>query len=192
MNKGFCKIDIGLLVKAHWNYKEDNDELAKKLENNIRRNGQIENIIVRELDDGKFEIVNGNHRLDVMKNIGIDGVHCYNLGQISEVDAKRIAVETNETRFSTDSVMLKKVLLDIKDVYGIEDMIKTIPFPEQELMHLDDEYFGDLKEPSYEQEEPEIFDGFVVVIKATHESMEEIEPVINDWKVKYGLEINIS
>jgi invasion protein IalB len=35
VEKGFCSIPIGKLVKAGWNYKVDNQELSEKLENNI-------------------------------------------------------------------------------------------------------------------------------------------------------------
>lgn len=133
MDKGFCEIDIDRLVMAGWNYKENNQELATKLENNIKRNGQIENIIIRELDTGFFEVVNGNHRLDVLKSLGFDKVYCYNLGQISEATAKRIAIETNETKFSTNQDLLSGLLAEIVEVDGFEDVLETMPFNEDEL-----------------------------------------------------------
>jgi ParB-like chromosome segregation protein Spo0J len=55
MNTGFCELNISQLVKADWNYKVDNEALAEKLANNIKRNGQIENIIVRELDKEEYK-----------------------------------------------------------------------------------------------------------------------------------------
>ena len=67
MKKGWSDIEISKLIKADWNYKEENTTLTKKLTENIKRNGQIESIMIRELDTGFYEVVNGNHRIDVMR-----------------------------------------------------------------------------------------------------------------------------
>ena len=85
MKKGWNNIEIKKLVKADWNYKEENQILTEKLLTNFKRNGQIESIIVRELDTGFFEVVNGNHRLDVMKMLEYKTAHCYNFGKITQL-----------------------------------------------------------------------------------------------------------
>jgi ParB family transcriptional regulator, chromosome partitioning protein len=133
MKKGFCEIPIEQLVKADWNYKEDNPELEQKLLENIKRNGQIENIIVRDVSNGKFEIVNGNHRLDVLHLAEFKTVYCFNLGKVSDTQAKRIAIETNETKFEIDMLRMSVLLKDIFEESDINDMLKTMPFNELEL-----------------------------------------------------------
>lgn len=134
MNKGFCEISIDKLVKADWNYKENNKELAEKLANNIKRNGQIENIIVRELDTGFYEVVNGNHRLDVLKKLGFETVYSFNLGVISEAQAKRIAVETNETKFSSNTESLSALVKELSIEF--DDIDLTMPFSEEEMNEM--------------------------------------------------------
>ena len=112
MKKGWTDIQISKLVKANWNYKEENEKQTDKLLNNFKRNGQIENILIRELDTGFYEVVNGNHRLDVMKILKLKKAHAYNFGKISLAEAQRIAIETNETKFY-------KTLNHITNEYGI-------------------------------------------------------------------------
>lgn len=153
MDKGFCELNISQLVKADWNYKEDNRELAEKLANNIKRNGQIENIIVRELDTGFFEVVNGNHRLDVMAEIGLDNVYCYNLGEISLANAQRIAIETNETKFRSSVDKLETILLEINEEFDLEDMIATMPFDKAYIESLINRSEADIS--SFFEETPE-------------------------------------
>ena len=136
MEKGFCELNISQLVRADWNYKNDSPALAEKLANNIRRNGQVENIIVRELDTGLFEVVNGNHRLDVLRSLKFEKVFCYNLGRVSLAQAKRVAVETNETKFDTNNDIFEDVMREIVEVDGIDDILKTMPFSEDELNEL--------------------------------------------------------
>jgi len=150
-NKGFIVLPVDKLVKADWNYKLNDDYLHEKLLNNFKRNGQIENIIVRELDTGFYEVVNGNHRLDVIKELNFDKVYCFNLGKISTQQAQRIAVEVNETRFRNDEYSLAKVFQDILNEYDMSDLMESIPFTEKEI----EDYINLTNLPIYNIEEPQ-------------------------------------
>lgn len=147
MKIGFVEIEIGKLKKASWNYKTEDDLTAKKLENNIGRIGQIENIVVRELSKDKFEIINGNHRLDQFKKLKFKKVMCYNCGKLSLEDASRIAIELNETRFSNDPFKLAERMKEISSKYSIEELALTMPYSEDEikamseLLHFDYENY---------------------------------------------------
>ena len=45
----FKELEFSKLVKASWNYKEEEPRLQSKLLENIKRNGQLETIIVESL-----------------------------------------------------------------------------------------------------------------------------------------------
>jgi len=130
-NLGFVELPLTKLIKADWNYKTEDSEKQEKLKENIKRNGQIENIIVREVDDDKFEVVNGNHRLDVLSDLNYKKVHCYNLGKINKAQAIRIAIETNETKFESDSIALAERIKEISKHFN--DLPLTMPYTEQEI-----------------------------------------------------------
>lgn len=134
--KGFMEIDISRLRKADWNYKKDNPEILKKLIENIRKNGQIENIIVRELEKEIYEVVNGNHRVDALLSVGIEKVYCFNLGEISLEQAKRIAIETNETRFETDAFIISDIMKELSESFGISEIELTMPFTDDEINNM--------------------------------------------------------
>lgn len=129
----WIQLPVEKLVKADWNYKTEDEEKSRVLRNNIKRNGQIENILVRELDTGFYEVVNGNHRYDVFIQLGLSEVMCFNLGKISFAQAKRIAVETNETKFENDQLKLAELLRELDMEFGTEDLVSSLPFSEQEL-----------------------------------------------------------
>ena len=122
----FQIIPIQLLKKADWNYKNNDNELSQKLLENFKRNGQLENIQVRELENDYYEVINGNHRLDVMKILNRDFIVCYNHGRISLNKAKRITIETNETKFSNNIEIFNSILDDLKIEYSLEDLNETI------------------------------------------------------------------
>lgn len=124
---------VALLVKAPWNYKQDNEETAEKLRNNIKERGLIQNLIVRELETGYYEVCNGNHRLDEVIALGITYVVVYDLGMVPTAEAMRVAVETNEIRFQNDYGRLTRLLDELRATYDLEDLVKTMPFTEEQL-----------------------------------------------------------
>jgi hypothetical protein len=124
-NHGFQKLKVKDLVKASWNYKTDDPELKEKLRANIKRNGIIENLIVRELGK-KYEVVNGNHRFEVLLEDGVKEVMVYNLGDISLPAAQRIAYETNETKFENDQIKLSRLMNNIMKEFEASDLVKTM------------------------------------------------------------------
>ncbi len=126
------------LIFADWNYKKDEPDKLEKLKSNLQRNGQVETIIIRDLKNGKFEVVNGNHRLKAFQDLGWETVQVCNLGVISLSQAKRIAVETNETRFDSDQEALGKLLEEISIDFSVEDLELTMPFSETEMQQLMD------------------------------------------------------
>tara|TARA_R100001443_G_scaffold3945_1_gene11909 strand:- start:27441 stop:28097 length:657 start_codon:yes stop_codon:yes gene_type:complete len=130
---GYIEISLDKLVKADWNYKTEDKDKQEKLKENIKRNGQIENIIIRELDTGFYEVVNGNHRLSVLKDLNIEKAYSYNLGKITQAQAIRIAIETNETKFDTDSIALAERVKELTKEFDLKDLINTLPYSEIEI-----------------------------------------------------------
>ena len=136
MKKGWTDIEISKLIKAEWNYKEENDKQTDKLLNNFKRNGQIENILIRELDTGFYEVVNGNHRLDVMKILKTKKAHAYNFGKIGLAEAQRIAIETNETKFESDSIKLAEIITTLTKEFPQDELVSTMPYTEDEINNM--------------------------------------------------------
>lgn len=129
---GLIEVEVARLAKAPWNYRLGDSEMQRKLVANMRRAGQVENLIVRRVDGG-FEVVNGNHRLDAIVELGWKTVTAWDLGEVSTEEAIRLAVETNETRFKADQVKLAEAVYDIREEYGMEDLEESMPFAEGEL-----------------------------------------------------------
>ena len=134
--KNFIEVPLSKIDKAPWNYKEDDPRLMRKLVSNFRRNGQLETVILREMPKGRYEMVNGNHRLDAMREIGDETVVGYNLGKVSEATARRVAVETNETKFASNDALLSKVINEILGEYDADELVGTLPYTAAELDDL--------------------------------------------------------
>jgi len=131
--RGWHEVDIKLLDYAPWNYKTDDEEKARKLQNNIDRNGQVESIIIRDMGTGRFEVVNGNHRLTAFTNAGIDKPMCFNTSVTSERAAQRLALETNETKFDNDPIKLGQIASGLLEEFEKKDLLETLPYDEPEF-----------------------------------------------------------
>lgn len=147
----FAPLDIEWLFNAEWNYKETDEDMMAKLVKNLRINDQVENIIVRQVGQ-RYEVVNGNHRLNAMKQLGFTRAMCYNLGEISDAKAHRIAIETNETKFIANGYELAKLLKGLTDDFDITELCSTLPYTEGEVNNHLDLLTQDFN--NYEQEPP--------------------------------------
>lgn len=131
----FELLPVAALQEASWNYKVANSFLQEKLAANIRRNGQLETIIVREVDGG-YEVVNGNHRLLAFRQLGTEQVMACNVGRISDGAARRIAIETNETSFERNDLQFSERLNEILQEFPEEELMQTMPFTKEEFTDL--------------------------------------------------------
>jgi hypothetical protein len=175
------EIPVAKLVKADWNYKEDDEFRAAQLQENLKRNGQIVNIVVRKLSTGYYEVLDGNHRLDAIKGLGWASAFCYDLGVVSDARARRISVEINETRFTTNIVRLAEVIGEIKEEFSLDDLLTTLPFTPEEL-----EAFAEMKKFDWESGQGPDTSGGLASEKVKMEFMltKDQAKVVNDALVR--------
>ena len=96
-----AELSINDLIKADWNYKtEGTEEQIEKLITSIKVDKSVGVLAVREISisedkDGmevnKFEVIDGNHRLEALIRMNWEKVPCENFGDISKAKAITIA-----------------------------------------------------------------------------------------------------
>lgn len=175
---GWQDVSTDLLVKADWNYKDEDEDVQGKLSENLKRNGQIQNIVIRELDTGFYEVVDGNHRLTSAQALGMEKLHVYNLGKVSVAEAMRKSVGLNETAFHTNTYRLKDVFGEMLRESSVDDLTKDLPYSEEEinnLMALEnyDLDSGDNSDLDDDPNEPFDFSISVQVPRSTYERWKE-------------------
>ena len=97
------QIDVDKLKPNCWNTNKVSDDSAKKLDESIRRNGMFKPVIVRELMDGTYEIIGGQHRWESCCRLGMKSIPIFNVGAISDAKAKEISIIDNG-RYGADDV----------------------------------------------------------------------------------------
>lgn len=122
----------------------------KKLEENIRKSGNYETITVRPHPEfeGKFQIINGHHRVQILQKLGTQEVKC-DVWNVSDAEARLLIATLNrlegqdvpELRMS-----LIKNLLNDYDRSVLESLIPESTRQLTEMVELWKEDFGKIHE----------------------------------------------
>ena len=134
-------VDIEQVRLNDWNPKLENTPEYKQIVESIQLNGFKQPIIVREVDGG-YEVVDGCPRLTACKELGFDKIYIYNLGQISESEAKSITIWM-EQRVNFDELALAPLIVELNDLK------MDIPYTEEQIQDftnmLNFDFIGDGK-----------------------------------------------
>ena len=98
MKDNIEKIDIGLLVPFKDHPFSDRNGLENdELSQSIKDNGILEPIIVRPIENDKFEIISGLRRVNALKKLGVDEVSAI-IKELTDQEAIITMVDANLKR----------------------------------------------------------------------------------------------
>lgn len=144
------------LVLADWNYKEDDEDMKNKLKAGIKENGFLMNLVIRKKED-KFEVVDGNHRLVALKEMGYKDVQVCDVGDITQEQAYMISLTLNETSFDNNEWLLNSLMKDLTKEYSVEKLEQVLPYSSdtiENMISAADIDFDNLVNPAEGKEEP--------------------------------------
>lgn len=96
----------------------------------MSRHGQVDPLLVRELKDGSFEIVNGMHRYYVALEQEWKEIEIKNLGKLSDTKAKALALATEDAKIPLDAILRSKMVKELLDFDP--DSLDDLPYSEEE------------------------------------------------------------
>jgi len=131
-------VPIDSLKANPWNPNKQSDFVFEKEKNSITQFGFIDPITVRETAKGKYEIIDGEHRWKAAKALKFKQVPVNSLGKLDTATAKKLTVILNELRGSYDMVDLAKLVKGLSDEVGIDDLLRDLPFTDQDLKNIID------------------------------------------------------
>jgi hypothetical protein len=125
------EVPYKLLVPAPWNYKpEAPRDLMERLAASIKRDRSAGVLAVRERPHGRYEVMDGNHRLEVLGPgwLNWDLVRVENFGAISHAEAILIAHRRNHQWVEPDYTQLSRLFSQkvLKDL-PVDDVLGIIP-----------------------------------------------------------------
>lgn len=174
------KVPIDKVEPNGYNPKEKNTKEYKNVVESIRRNGLKQPIFVREVDGNeKYVVVDGEQRLTAANELGYTEIYVYNLGKISEEEAKALTIWF-EVQVPFSEVELAPIVVELNKL----DI--TLPYTDEEIVTFEKMTQFDF-DTAYNEEGPqndELDDEMKTLnIKVTPEQFETV-----DGAIKYIME----
>lgn len=155
-----------------WNPKIENTPEYQKIVESIQVNGFKSPIIVRQVEGEEgYEICDGVQRWTACKELGFDKIYIYNLGFISETEAKSITIWM-EQQVKFDEIELAPLVAELNDLK------MDIPYSEDEvqdfinMLHFDFEGDGKVS----------------LTVKCTPDQFDNIKKMLNVYIYNHEVE----
>lgn len=126
MKLKIVELDLEKLQGATWNSNEMDGSMLHHLRASIERYGLLDNLVVRPVGNDCYEVLSGNQRLKIMKEMGISPVPCV-IVEMDNADAGLLAQALNHVHGEEDlglrAATIRKVLASISP----EEVLSVLP-----------------------------------------------------------------
>lgn len=122
------------LIPNPWNPNEVDPINQEKLNKSISK-GFFKPVIVRTLDDGTLQILGGQHSTDAAKSAGMKEIPIFNLGKISDAEAKSITIKDN-SRYGEINEIKMADILGSGEIGDAQLILSEFPIDEDYLSNI--------------------------------------------------------
>jgi len=119
-----------------WNPNEQTDFVFEKEKLSIQEHGFLDPITVRELPDGSYQIIDGEHRWKAMKAMSQPEILINNLGNIPEKIARKLTILANELRGRARRDKMSELLQSLSKDFSTEELYQSLPMQTTEIDSL--------------------------------------------------------
>lgn len=135
IKKYYAELPIKYVIETKWKLKNIDAAAFVKLQNSIVKNGQTKVILVRKVEDDKFEIIDGRQVFKILKQIGTENVECCIFEGITELEAQLLYLE-HDYYFENNFVEIGKILSKLVKEMPKHKIEKTIVYNYEEIEEL--------------------------------------------------------
>lgn len=105
---------------------------AKALES-IELYGFIDPLLVRQVSESIYQIIDGEHRFRAGSDLGMIEFPCVSLGEVSDTDAKKLTIVMNELHGQADPTRMGDLLNEILTLTSMDELLQALPYTEDIL-----------------------------------------------------------
>ena len=120
------QIDLKQLHGAPWNPNHMEPEDFARLKKSVQTYGLVQNLVVRPLGDDQYEVLSGNQRLNILKELHISPVSCM-VVNLDDVQSRLLAQALNHIHGEDDLGMRAEVLRHVLKTVSEAEVMALLP-----------------------------------------------------------------
>lgn len=160
-----------------WNPNEQDEKMFNALCQNIEEVGMVEPILISPKEDGRFQIVSGEHRFEAYKVLGFDTIPAY-IRDIDDEMQKFQTIRMNVIKGRLSPQKFTSMFNDMAEKYG-EELTK------QMMMFVDDNAFESVYQ-GVKRELPQELQDKMDETKEEIKTIDDLSRVLNELFSTYG------
>ena len=126
------QLPLEQLREAPWNPNSMDTPLLAKLQRSVQRYGLTGVLVVRPLGDGTYQVLSGNQRLQVLRELQWDSAPCV-MVEVKDAEARLLAQTLNRLHGSDDLGLRAELVIDILAEISPEEVLALLPETSQGL-----------------------------------------------------------
>ena len=119
------ELPIEALKEAVWNVNQVDEAMMQRLRVSITKYGLVQNLVVRQVAVG-YEVLSGNHRLKLLKELYITMVPCV-VVDIDDAHARLLAQALNHIHGDDDLGLRAELIREVLQVLPEEEVLAVLP-----------------------------------------------------------------
>ncbi len=129
------EIPVAELREAPWNPNAMDPHMAYRLTASITRFGLVENLVVRSMPDGTKQVLSGNQRLQVIKDLEYEKAPCV-IVELDDANAMLMAQALNQIQGEDDPGLRAELMRSVLTSLSEEDVLAILPESTDSLQEL--------------------------------------------------------
>ena len=129
------ELPLDNLKEALWNANEMDPAMEAHLDESIDRYGLLQNLVVRPLGDGAYEVISGNQRVRALRDRGSPTVPCV-IVDLDDARARMLAQALNRVHGEDDLGLKAELLREVLESMPQQEVLALLPETAESLAEL--------------------------------------------------------
>ncbi|XUW99745.1 MAG: ParB N-terminal domain-containing protein [Dehalogenimonas sp.] len=127
-------IPMAKLIEANWNSNIQDEAMMARLRESLRTFGLVENLVVRSVGND-YEVLSGNHRLAVLKEMGVTTVPCV-IVESDDHKARLLSQALNRIHGEDDLGLRSELIKKTLERFSATEIASILPDTAASLVSL--------------------------------------------------------